>query len=149
MVGGRAAALRAGLRSAVAALRRATVGIVPESPLRQAPAMSMDTEWQKHYALLLGIGSPWEVKTVELKLGEKQVEIELGWQWGQERQGPGMRPGLLDPRLRAGAHLAALGHDAVYHVASRPDAARGLSGARDQDHEGAVGGAAWSFHGVV
>jgi len=29
--------------------------------------MSMDTELQKHYALLLGIGSPGEVKTVELK----------------------------------------------------------------------------------
>ena len=45
-------------------------------------AMSMDSELQKHYGLLLGIGSPWEVKTVELKLGEKKVEIELGWQWG-------------------------------------------------------------------
>jgi transposase len=44
--------------------------------------MSMDTELQKHYALLLGIGSPWEVKTVELKLQEKKVEIQLGWQWG-------------------------------------------------------------------
>jgi hypothetical protein len=37
--------------------------------------------YQKHYALLLGVGSPWEVKNVELKLGEKKVEIELGWQW--------------------------------------------------------------------
>ncbi len=50
--------------------------------------MSMDTELQKHYALLLGIGSPWEVKTVELKLPEKKVEIELGWQWGQSAQCP-------------------------------------------------------------
>jgi transposase len=50
--------------------------------------MSMDTELQKHYALLLGIGSPWEVKTVELKLQEKQVEIELGWQWGADAQCP-------------------------------------------------------------
>jgi len=50
--------------------------------------MSMDTELQKHYALLLGIGSPWEVKTVELKLGEKKVEIELGWQWGQSAKCP-------------------------------------------------------------
>ena len=47
----------------------------------------MDTELQKHYALLLGIGSPWEVK-LELKLGEKKVEIELGWQWGQDAQCP-------------------------------------------------------------
>lgn len=44
--------------------------------------MSMDTELQKHYALLLGVGSPWEVKAVNLKLEEKRVEIELGWQWG-------------------------------------------------------------------
>jgi transposase len=51
-------------------------------------AMSMDRELQKHYALLLGVGSPWEVKTVELKLGEKKVEIELGWQWGAAAQCP-------------------------------------------------------------
>jgi transposase len=50
--------------------------------------MSMDNELQKHYALLLGIGSPWEVKTVELKLEEKKVEIELGWQWGCAAQCP-------------------------------------------------------------
>jgi hypothetical protein len=48
----------------------------------------MDTEPQKHYALLLGIGSPWEVKTVQLKLAEKKVENELGWQWGQSAQCP-------------------------------------------------------------
>lgn len=50
--------------------------------------MSMDTEIQKHYALLLGIGSPWVVKTVELKLSEKKVEIELGWQWGAAAKCP-------------------------------------------------------------
>lgn len=50
--------------------------------------MSMDNELQKHYALLLGVNSPWEVKTVELKLGEKKVEIELGWQWGADAQCP-------------------------------------------------------------
>jgi transposase len=49
----------------------------------QAGGMSMDNELQKHYAALLGIGSPWRVKTVELKLAEKKVEIELDWQWGQ------------------------------------------------------------------
>ena len=51
-------------------------------------AMSMNNELQKHYALLLGIGSPWEVKTVELKLAEKKVEIELGWQWGSAAKFP-------------------------------------------------------------
>jgi transposase len=50
--------------------------------------MGMDSELQKHYALLLGIGSPWEVKTVELKLQERKVEIELGWQWGADAQCP-------------------------------------------------------------
>ena len=48
----------------------------------------MDSELQKHYAQLLGIGSPWEVKTVELKLAERKVEIELGWQWGAAAQCP-------------------------------------------------------------
>jgi len=50
--------------------------------------MSMDHELQKHYAMLLGVGSPWEVKQVELKMEEKKVEIELGWQWGQPAQCP-------------------------------------------------------------
>lgn len=50
--------------------------------------MSMDTELQKHYGQLLGVGSPWEVKTVELKLGEKSVAIELGWQWGASAKCP-------------------------------------------------------------
>ena len=50
--------------------------------------MSMDTELQKHYGQLLGVGHPWEVKTVELKLGEKSVEIELGWHWGASAQCP-------------------------------------------------------------
>ena len=42
--------------------------------------MSMDSAVQAHYALLLGVGSPWEVKDVVLKLEAKTVEIELGWQ---------------------------------------------------------------------
>ena len=50
--------------------------------------MSMDGEIQKHYGLLLGIGSPWEVRNVELKLAEKKVEIELGWQAGQAAKCP-------------------------------------------------------------
>ena len=50
--------------------------------------MNLNNELQKHYALLLGIGSPWEVKTVELKLQEKKVEIELGWQWGSAAKCP-------------------------------------------------------------
>lgn len=52
------------------------------------PAMSMNHELQKHYALLLGIGSPWEVQAVDLKLAEKQVAIELGWQWGSAAKCP-------------------------------------------------------------
>ena len=52
------------------------------------PAMSMSHELQKHYGLLLGIGSPWEVKAVELKLADKKVEIEPGWQWGSAAKCP-------------------------------------------------------------
>jgi transposase len=48
----------------------------------------MDTELQKHYALLLGVGSPWEVKTVDLNLPGKKVEIVLSWQWGQSAKCP-------------------------------------------------------------
>ncbi len=48
----------------------------------------MDSELQKHYAQLLGIGSPWEVKSVELKLEARTVEIELGWQWGAAAKCP-------------------------------------------------------------
>lgn len=50
--------------------------------------MSMDSELERHYAQLLGITSPWAVKNVELKLVEKKVEIELGWQWGAAAQCP-------------------------------------------------------------
>ncbi len=56
--------------------------------LESSWAMSIDNELQKHYALLLGIGSPWEVKAVELKLTDKQVDIELGWQWGAAAKCP-------------------------------------------------------------
>jgi transposase len=50
--------------------------------------MSLDNELQKHYALLLGINSPWQVKDVALKLAEKKVVIELGWEWGLDAQCP-------------------------------------------------------------
>ena len=54
--------------------------------------MSMDNELQKHYAELLGIGSPWEVKTVNLKIKEKSVEIELG-ELHQIKRHPGKQTG--------------------------------------------------------
>jgi transposase len=50
--------------------------------------MNLNRELQRHYAQLLAVGSPWEVKTVELKLAEKQVAIELGWQWGTTARCP-------------------------------------------------------------
>ena len=69
--------LRAGLRYAAAPLRRSEVFDWKERPVSErVGGMSMDTELQKHYALLLGIGSPWEVKTVELKLSEKKGSSE-------------------------------------------------------------------------
>jgi transposase len=38
-----------------------------------------ENELQKHYRLLLGIESPWQVKNVKLELSEKRVAIELAW----------------------------------------------------------------------
>jgi transposase len=63
-------------------------GLARAAAIGRLAGMSMDSELQKHYALLLGIGSPWEVKDVALKLAEKKVEIELGWQWGSAAQCP-------------------------------------------------------------
>src|ERR1017187_5894698 len=63
-------------------------GLAGAAMIGRPAGMSMDSELQKHYALLLGIGSPWEVKDVALKLAEKKVEIELGWQWGADAQCP-------------------------------------------------------------
>ena len=83
-----AVALRAGLRSAP--LRYAGPSASAEKCWSRRAAfagyhaMSMDTELQKHYALLLGVNSPWGVKDVQLKLDDKKVEIELGWQWGSD-----------------------------------------------------------------
>lgn len=80
--------LRAGQRSAPLRAAGPAFWAGPGHGGWQAFGLSMDDELQKHYALLLGIGSPWEVKTMELKLGEKKVEIELGWQWGSAAQCP-------------------------------------------------------------
>jgi hypothetical protein len=90
----------------------------------------MDNELQKHYAQLLGVGSPWEVESVELKLAAKQVEIELGWQWGSVAQCPECGRECSVHDCAPGADLAAPGYDAVHHLDSGTDAALGLSGAR-------------------
>jgi hypothetical protein len=39
-------------------------------------------ELQRHYGLLLGIQSPWQVRDVKLELANKRVEIELVWMAG-------------------------------------------------------------------
>jgi transposase len=80
--------LRVGQRSAPLRFAWLAFWVGPGSGGWQAFGMSMDNELQKHYALLLGIGSPWEVKAVDLKLGEKKVEIELDWQWGSDAKCP-------------------------------------------------------------
>ncbi len=80
--------LRAGPRFAPLRSAGRTFWIGRDALVGRLAGMSMDNELQKHYALLLGIGSPWEVKTVELKLAEKKVEIELGWQWGSAAKCP-------------------------------------------------------------
>src|SRR5437899_3112420 len=64
------------------------IGLAGAAPVGRRAGMSRDNELQKQYALLLGIGSPWEVKDVALKLAEKKVEIELGWQGGSDAKCP-------------------------------------------------------------
>ena len=81
--------LRAGLRFADAALRRSgCLELAGVGADREPRPMSMEAALQKHYGLLLGVGSPWEVKDVGLSVEAKQVEIELGWQWGAAAQCP-------------------------------------------------------------
>ena len=68
--------LRAGLHSA--SLRCAgpeSWGKLAGRPgLRQAGRMNaLDNELQRHYGLLLGIQSPWQVKDVKLELEQKPV----------------------------------------------------------------------------
>lgn len=79
-------ALRSRLRCA-----RPVTGLSSWSPqavsLRIA-AMCLDNELQKHCAQHLGIGGPWAVQTVELKLAVKEVAIEPAWQWGADAQCP-------------------------------------------------------------
>jgi transposase len=47
-----------------------------------------ENELQKHYRLLLGVESPWQVKNVKLDLSEKRVEIELAWTEGAKGNCP-------------------------------------------------------------
>ena len=47
-----------------------------------------ENELQKHYRLLLGVESPWQVKNVKLELSEKRVEIELTWTEGTKAKCP-------------------------------------------------------------
>lgn len=47
-----------------------------------------ENELQKHYRLLLGVASPWQVRHVKLELSEKRVEIELAWTEGAKAQCP-------------------------------------------------------------
>jgi transposase len=47
-----------------------------------------ENELQKHYRLLLGVESPWQVKNVKLELSEKRVEIELAWTEGAKAPCP-------------------------------------------------------------
>ena len=104
---------------------------------------------QKHYALLLGVGSPWEVKTVDLKLGEKQVEIELGWQWGADARCPecGRACSIHDcAPERTWRHLDTMQFMTL--IRARTPRAE-LSGARGQDDDGAVGGAAGTLHAAL
>ena len=48
----------------------------------------LGNELQRHYGLLLGIQSPWQVKNVKLELADKRVEIELAWTAGAKGSCP-------------------------------------------------------------
>ena len=43
-----------------------------------------ENELHRHYALLLGIASPWTVCGVKLDLADKKVEIALQWAQGHQ-----------------------------------------------------------------
>ena len=81
-------ALCAGLRFAPLRSAGQRFGLARGGLSESLLGMNMDSELAKHYAQLLGIGSPWGVKTVALHLKEKQVEIELCWQWGAAAKCP-------------------------------------------------------------
>lgn len=46
----------------------------------------LDNELHRHYAMLLGIKSPWGVSGVKLCMADKRVEI--GLEWGQGHEAP-------------------------------------------------------------
>ena len=55
----------------------------------QAEPMSIsENELHQHYRLLLGVESPWQVKSVTLDVSGKRVEIELGWTEGHQAKCP-------------------------------------------------------------
>lgn len=58
----------------------------------------LHNELHRHYALLLGVKSPWAVNEVNLDMAGKRVEIGLEWGQGQEVLCPecGQRCGLAD-----------------------------------------------------
>ena len=62
---------------------------------------------------------------------------------------PGVRMWMLDPRPRAGADVAALGHDAIHHVDPGADTTGELPGAWGQDDDRAVGGPARTVHSAL
>jgi len=81
------------LRSA--ALRRFRLGVALEKGFENSVAMSMDSELQKHYALLLGVGSPWGGQNRGLELAEKKVEIELVHMVLRNARGPNLFEQIL------------------------------------------------------
>jgi transposase len=64
----------------------------------QIGGMSNESELQQHYRLLLGIQLPWQIKSVNLDVNGKRVEIGLEWSAGQKAACPvcGQACGLYD-----------------------------------------------------
>lgn len=46
--------------------------------------MKISKELQKHYQLLLGINSPWQIYEVNLDVEKKQIEIFINWTQGEK-----------------------------------------------------------------
>ena len=94
-----------------------------------------------HYGMLLGIQSPWKVKRAKLEIAQRLLEIEVEHEPGKAGALPAMPARVSASRSWAGAHVAALGRDAIHHADPSQPAALRLRGVQG-DHAGAAVGRA-------
>jgi transposase len=74
-------------------------------------------EVEDHYAMLLGINSPWEITTVDLKLDQQQVDIEIEYTAsdGQCPECGAACPKHDDRQLRTWRHLDTMQFTTLLH----------------------------------